>query len=235
MLKTFCAGALTGAAITGAALFAVSIETNKGNKVESHILSGDSPIQHSGPPTTLSTTPLTNIPSRDTATDQVAQGAELPSPTGDEQNTVETTDQSTGSGRLDGPDPISVSPLHDRMLGQDRQPDVSSGKPGDLHAALEAESEDYAWSHFTEQALRHFLGAHAEIIYFDVINIECRTSLCEIQAFGVDNSTVPRWAKILHDLRNQPWSEFGQVGTSSSTVDGREVLITYLHRSSKSD
>lgn len=86
-----------------------------------------------------------------------------------------------------------------------------------------------------EQSIGQYLASHPESIHFDVAGIECRSTICEIQSFGVDENAGPRWGIIVHDLRNQPWNDFGQFGSSSSTIDGRLVILTHLRRVNEED
>lgn len=86
------------------------------------------------------------------------------------------------------------------------------------------------WAYRIELAMRQFLAAHPEGPKFEISGVECRTTLCEIRAIGFDESASPGWPQIVYDLRQRLPGEFGQVGTWSSTIDGRHVLITVLWR-----
>lgn len=81
-----------------------------------------------------------------------------------------------------------------------------------------------------EQALRQFLGRHPAASQFDILAGACESSLCEIRAAGFDQSAWPVWQQVAHDTRHQPWSEFGQVGTSMQQIEERDVFITRLAR-----
>ena len=97
-------------------------------------------------------------------------------------------------------------------------------------AALDSEPRDESWSYFTEQAVEQYLARHADISGFTVDFIECRSTICQIGVEGFNESTGPIWQQILLDMRQQPWYEFGQVGTSTGNVDGRLKTITEFKR-----
>jgi hypothetical protein len=92
------------------------------------------------------------------------------------------------------------------------------------------EDKDVAWSPYMEQTLRQFLAGHRLIHQFDIRGIDCRTTFCNIVAVGFDDSTGPVWTQVVHDMQRQPWSEFGQVGSSTRDLEGRPLFETTLHR-----
>jgi len=120
---------------------------------------------------------------------------------------------------------VRVSEAHKDLLARQD----GAGR-SDVHAELEAEPEDDSWSYFMEQALNQFISRHPNTSKFAIFNIECRTTLCEIQAVGYDDSTSPDWSRILYDLQQEPWYEFGQVGTSSTDYQGQLAVVTHLRR-----
>lgn len=121
--------------------------------------------------------------------------------------------------------PISVSDAHKDMLAR-----ADGRGQTATHEELEAQPEDDSWSYFMEQALAEFIGGHPNADKFVIFNIECRTTLCEIQAVGYDGSTSPDWSRILYDLRSQPWQDFEQVGSSSTSYQGQLAIVTHLRR-----
>ena len=121
--------------------------------------------------------------------------------------------------------PVSVSDAHKDMLAR-----ADGGGQTATHEELEAQPEDDSWSYFMEQALAEFIGGHPNADKFVIFNIECRTTLCEIQAVGYDGSTSPDWSRILYDLRSQPWQDFEQVGSSSTSYQGQLAIVTHLRR-----
>jgi len=79
-------------------------------------------------------------------------------------------------------------------------------------------------------AITQFLGSYPTINEFDISYVDCRTTLCQIQVTGYDESTGPTWNRIMYDMRQQPWAEFGESGTSHFDVDGRFVILQTLRR-----
>jgi hypothetical protein len=102
--------------------------------------------------------------------------------------------------------------------------------PENLRAELQSEPKDDGWAYYMEQTLLQFLSGHPSIDQFDISSIECRTTKCQIEVFGFDESTVPVWQQVMYDIRQQPWSEFGQSGSSSGNVDGRLTIVGTFHR-----
>lgn len=97
---------------------------------------------------------------------------------------------------------------------------------------LELEPKDTSWAYYMEQTLLQFLGRHPSTAQFDISRIECRTTKCQLEVVGYDESTEPVWQQVIYDIRQQPWSEFVQYGTSSGHVDGNLILIGTLSRRS---
>lgn len=102
--------------------------------------------------------------------------------------------------------------------------------PSKLRAVLAEEPKDDSWAYYMEQTLLQYLSSHPSIAQFDISYIECRTTVCQIEVIGFNESTVPVWGQVTHDIQQQPWSEFGQNGTSSGTVEDRLVYVSYFHR-----
>ena len=95
---------------------------------------------------------------------------------------------------------------------------------------LAEEPRDISWSYFVEQAMSQFLTDHPAMSQFGVEYIECRTTTCQIGTEAYTEMAEPDWQRVLYDLRQQPWYEFGQVGTSSGLVNGRRMIVTELQR-----
>ncbi len=102
--------------------------------------------------------------------------------------------------------------------------------PVNLKEQLGAEPKDVSWAYYMEQTLLQYLSSHSSIAQFDISLIDCRTTQCLIEVIGYDESTVPVWQQVMYDIRQQPWSEFGQYGTSSGVVDGRLTIVGTLYR-----
>lgn len=82
-----------------------------------------------------------------------------------------------------------------------------------------------------EQTLSRHLITHPKAAQFDFRSVDCRTTFCEIQAVGVDESTSPVWTQVTYDVRQQPWSEFDMFGTDQfRSPDGRPLQRAIVHR-----
>lgn len=127
----------------------------------------------------------------------------------------------------------SQGPAADAEQGSNPNQDTS-GSVVDTSPAARAdrlkEPRDPSWSYYMEQTLRQYLASHARAAQFDFTSVDCRTTFCEVRAFGFDESTEPVWVQVMYDVKQQPWSEFGQYGTASGREGGRLVLIGTFHR-----
>lgn len=97
-------------------------------------------------------------------------------------------------------------------------------------SAAVARADDETWGPFMEQALRQFLASHRSAAQFDIQSIRCASGVCEIRAIGFDQSTEPVWQQIVYDIRQQPWAEIGQAGTTGDLNEGRFVATAKLFR-----
>ncbi len=107
--------------------------------------------------------------------------------------------------------------------------------PANLGETLEAEPKDDSWAYYMEQAMLQYLSSHSAIAQFDISSIECRTTQWQIEVIGYDESTVPVWHQVMYDMRQQPWSEFSQYGSSSGMIDGRLMIVGTLYRVQDND
>ncbi len=128
--------------------------------------------------------------------------------------------------------PIPVSDAHATLIGRQFTTDKDTGERRAVREILEEETYDDSWSFFMEQALRQFISSHADSSQFSIFHIECRTTMCEIQAIGFDESTASNWSRVLYDLSLEPWYEFSQVGTFQDAVQGQLAILTRLSRKS---
>jgi hypothetical protein len=139
---------------------------------------------------------------------------------------VERAPHDPASGRSDSED-TEPRPLTENNV------DPVAPWPENQRAELQSEPKDESWAYYMEQTLRQFLGAHPSIVQFDISYIECRTTKCQIEVFGFDESTAPVWQQVMYDISQQPWSEFGQTAIASGNVDGRLAIVSTLHRKSE--
>jgi hypothetical protein len=130
----------------------------------------------------------------------------------------------------DSPIPIRLSADHARMLA----PATPDGRPPTLseqHMQLLTEAKDPSWSLEMEQDLSQFIGQGNGTGEFEILSIECRTSACEILAFGNLPTSSQRWNLLGAEMNKQPWSSnFQGNSTSSSAQNGRTTIVTILQR-----
>ena len=144
----------------------------------------------------------------------VAEAESVASTTPNVQHTSMATDKSTTE------------------LSSESVTDVDSvaPRPANWREQLEAEPKDDSWAYYMEQTLLQYLSSHSSIAQFDISRVDCRTTGCLIEVIGYDESTVPVWQQVMYDIRQQPWSEFGQYGASSGVIDGQLTIVGILRR-----
>ena len=130
-----------------------------------------SPLQ-AGTPRNQERTPLAN------------PQASLSSQAGHPQVALTSTTSTASPGtRAESIPSISLSEEHAKMLS----PVPAEGRPPtlrELHMQFATEREDQTWSLAMEQNLSQFLAQNNNSGEFEILNIDCRSTLCEILAFG---------------------------------------------------
>lgn len=126
--------------------------------------------------------------------------------------------------------PIKLSADHAKMVAPEltltRQPSIS-----ELHASFAAELRDAGWSSQMEQSLAQFLASANTSNEFEILAVECRSTLCELRVFGNQPNSTESWNQIGAALRQQPWwSNFQGSSTTAIGVNGRTTIITILQR-----
>jgi hypothetical protein len=230
-IKSFFAGTIVGIAITVSAVMLLDQSDSKLDSAQSQaaIDSAAEAIEYD------QTAPQTVVPRTVSATPDAGDvGVAIQEIDGGLSDTRGDSLQSIGPAS-NGLDRITVTDSHRQLIDQSTSTDPELTSSGNNHSELENEPLDHEWSYFMEQSIGQFLAGHPEIGYFDIAGIACRSTTCEIQSFGVDENAGPRWGLIIHDLRNQPWNDFGQTGASSGTIDGRLVILTHLYRLSEEE
>lgn len=103
--------------------------------------------------------------------------------------------------------------------------------PPELHLQFASERADPNWSLTMEQTLRQFIAQGNASGEFDLLNVECRSTLCEITAFGNLPASGQRWNSLLAEMGSQPWwSQFQGNSTSTSGTNGRTTIVSILQR-----
>jgi len=99
------------------------------------------------------------------------------------------------------------------------------------HERLEQEPRDDAWAADAERLIRQELARHARAGDFDLIAVDCRLTLCAIQAFSYGENGHREWVKALDELYKQTLaSDFESVNTAFPTQGSRSPVLSFLHR-----
>lgn len=99
------------------------------------------------------------------------------------------------------------------------------------HKQLEHEPRDDAWATESERRIRQELALYPSASEFDVIAIDCRQTLCAVQAFSYTRSSRD-WVNAMDDLlfAKTLESEFDMVNTAFPDQAGRSAVLTFFHR-----
>jgi hypothetical protein len=138
------------------------------------------------------------------------------------------------SGAIADPIPsIGLSSEHAKMLS----PAPVEGRPPtlqELHMQFATERDDQNWSLVMEQNLSLFLAQSNSSGEFEILTVDCRSTLCEILAFGNLPNSPQRWNALGSEMGKQPWwSNFKGNSTSTSERNGRTTIVTILQRANK--
>ena len=99
------------------------------------------------------------------------------------------------------------------------------------HELLEHEPRDDAWATESERLIRQELARHGSAGDFDVIAVDCRQTLCAIQAFSYGENGHREWVGAMDELYKETLaSVFDSVNTAFPTKGGRSPVLTFLHR-----
>ena len=98
---------------------------------------------------------------------------------------------------------------------------------------LEREPREDAWATESERLIREELARHGSAGDFEVIAVDCRRTLCAIQAFSYGENGHRTWVGAVDDVYKESLaSVFDSVNTAFPTQEGRSPVLTFLHRKS---
>ena len=97
---------------------------------------------------------------------------------------------------------------------------------------LESEPRDDAWAAEAERLIRQELARHGRAADFDVIAVDCRQTLCAIQAFSNGEDGHRHWVEAMDELYKETLaSVFDSVNTAfPGQGSSRSPVLTFLHR-----
>jgi len=92
---------------------------------------------------------------------------------------------------------------------------LDTRNPKPLQTRYEAEDREDSWATYMEGQLAAYFAQKPELGQFNISQIDCRSSVCEIHAigYGLDARTV--WTTATADIIQQPWHEFRQMSMST--------------------
>ena len=125
----------------------------------------------------------------------------------------------------------SLSDIHLEVMGgmkKIRHPQM--GGSSMKHAMMIAEGRDVEWAEAIEPRIENAVSNRPEADKFELLGIECGTSICEIQVIGIDYESLASWDRVESHIKNQTWNDFNQMGYSSWPVDGRLVILSHWFR-----
>jgi hypothetical protein len=79
-------------------------------------------------------------------------------------------------------------------------------------AAKAAEPKDAGWAYSMEQLIRQHLESHVPADKYKILQLECRTTFCELRMEGTDKEGQAIAEKVANDIPNQPWSDIARKG-----------------------
>jgi hypothetical protein len=101
------------------------------------------------------------------------------------------------------------------------------------HELLEHEPRDDAWATKSELLIRQELARDPNAGNFDVISLECRQTMCAVQAFSYGDNSHRKWVDAMDDLlfTDSLAPGFDMVNTAFPTYGGRRsTVLTFFHR-----
>lgn len=123
-----------------------------------------------------------------------------------------------------------LSADHAKVLVPD-SPEIRPPSLAELHAQFSAEAKDPNWASEMEQYIHQLIDKNNSTAEFEVLAVECRTTLCEVRAFGNLPNSAQSWNRIGDEIGKQPWwSGFQGNFTSSFNQNGRITIVTILQR-----
>jgi len=99
------------------------------------------------------------------------------------------------------------------------------------HDLLERESRDDAWATESERLIRQELARQGSSKDFDVIAVDCRQTLCAIEAFSYGENGNREWVTAMDDaFRQGLGGAFSSINTVFPAEGNHAPVLTFLHR-----
>ena len=125
--------------------------------------------------------------------------------------------------------PVAMSAEHAKILAP--QANERPLTLPELHATFISEGKDPTWSQATEQSIGQALAAANAAGDLQIMNVDCRVSMCEVLAFGNSDNSSRAWNGAIGEMRTEPWySDIGGESTTMGTQNGRNTVVTIFQR-----
>lgn len=113
--------------------------------------------------------------------------------------------------------------------------EIQTGAVTEVHSEIEYEPIDPGWASITESELYGFYAQSAALVAeFDPPSVECRSTLCLIQAVSDNPQARGSWGREMRNLFEQPWgSQFGRGPVAAEyylTPEGQAAVLWYLKK-----
>jgi hypothetical protein len=133
---------------------------------------------------------------------------------------VPPPDQPTGGLRSGGERDIEGNQEKRPLISvpDEIAPILEDSRPSNLHSQLESEEREASWAAFMEGQITAYLAQKPALQTYSIVLVECRTSLCEIQAIGYGPAAQVVWLTETSDMPSQPWFEFSDMSNSVRDV-----------------
>jgi len=92
---------------------------------------------------------------------------------------------------------------------------LDTKNPRPLQTRYEADEREDSWAAYMEGQLAAYFAQKPELAQFNISRIDCRTSICEIQAIGYGTDARAAWTVATADIIQQPWHDFKQMSMST--------------------
>jgi hypothetical protein len=89
-----------------------------------------------------------------------------------------------------------LSAEHAKLLSPQPEDDRNLSVP-ELHALMNLQDKDASWAPAKEQRIRQELSAANVAPEFEIMNVDCRSSICEVLAFGNLPEAGEDWNKLM--------------------------------------
>lgn len=99
-----------------------------------------------------------------------------------------------------------------------------------LHGLFAAEPRDVEWAGSMEEHLKAGLAKDAAWLQLTLGRIQCRQTICEVQAVGPADMNAVTWHHEVIRMSQEPWWTFRTIASTSIQQHGLSQMLTALRR-----